>query len=100
MRVFGIDRFDVGRTGRDGVKVSHGQTGENITLELKIHFEIFLGRKMLRDLSHDGLEHGPMKDEQKCGQDRERNLCTTFPSSARRNRILSILAHEGVTLFP
>ena len=53
---------------------------------------------MPRDLSHHDMEQRPVKDQHEHAKKRQRNLCTTLPSSARRN--LSFFAHEAATLFP
>ena len=100
MREIGVDRFDVRGTNRDRVKVPYGQTGKNITLQTEIHFQIFFGCVMQRNLPHEALQQRPMKDQHERTKDRQCNPGTALPSSVRRNFCLAIFAHEGGTLFP
>jgi hypothetical protein len=51
------------------------------------------------DAANQPLQHRPVEDQEKNAEDRQCNACTTFPTSARSNFGLTILAHEGGNLF-
>jgi len=57
-----IDRFDVARTNRNRVKVFNDHVGEDIAFNLKLEFQVFLGRVVTCDALTDTQQERPMKD--------------------------------------
>ncbi len=53
VRKIHVDRFDIGRSGRNNVKIADGQVCEDTALRAKIHFQIFPRRIVTRDLADE-----------------------------------------------
>ena len=62
-RKIDIDRFNIARPGRNSVQIPHRQIREDIALKAKTSLQIFSRSVMQRDLSHEGQQNWPMKNE-------------------------------------